>query len=90
MGFWKNRKEKNERNRRLNSLSEEEVETLNLEEKNAYIGVALNLVNRRGRLNATKDFPVPNDSGELITLEEHDRAIEEQNNKEDYNQEEEN
>ena len=87
MGYFQKRKVEKERRRRLEQLSQEEVEQLVLEEKQAYLGVALNLVNRRGRLNATKDFPVPNDEGELITLAEHDREL--QNQEQEINEEEE-
>ena len=78
MGWFTERKEKIERKKRLERLSDEELEQLATEEKQAYLGVAMNMVNRRGRLNAIKDFPVPNDQGEQITLEEHDREIIEQ------------
>lgn len=74
---WMNeRKRRKEKEKRLNTLSSEEHEKLQEEEKNAYFNVVSNLVQRRGRLNAIKDFPVEGIDGSLITLEEHDKDLE--------------
>jgi len=67
----KKRKAEKEKINRINNLSEEDLTELNTVEKKAYIEIAKKQVLARGRLNAYKDYHIPEiipktDMAELI------------------------
>ena len=59
MGFFSNWKEKRERQKRIDALSEQEKENLRKVEREYYLGNAEDLVKQRGMINAEKDFQLP-------------------------------
>ena len=88
---WLNdRREKKETQKRMEELSEEDLQKLQVTEKAAYLNIAKKQVTYRGKINAYRDFPI--DTSDKIDIDnqfkkEKEEEIDEEKEEEEIEEE---
>lgn len=79
MGWLQRRRERRELQERWETLTDEDKDSIFLEQKEAYVKTTKGLVKRRGIVYANKDFPVPKSDLDLEAVDDEDtKYIEEE------------